>query len=113
MPGIPPERRVARQGCGPAITVADRSIIVSRKFVSTLENLAKKLNVPCQHKAPIYGATDAGEIHVSREGVLAGVLSVPCRYIHSCHSTLRMEDFNNTVALAAAFVGECRQCLTD
>ena len=112
MPGIPEERRVARQGQGPAITVADRSIIVNRRFVAELQELADAHNIPFQHKTPIFGATDAGEIHTSREGVLAGVLSVPCRYIHSCHSTLRLEDFDNTVALAALFVQQCRRRLS-
>ncbi|MEW6358194.1 MAG: M42 family metallopeptidase [Planctomycetota bacterium] len=111
MPGVSEERQVARQGKGPAITVADRSIIVKREMVKTLEDLAAKNKIPVQHKAPIFGATDAGEIQLSREGVLAGVLSVPCRYIHSCHSTLRLSDFDYTVDLAAAFVRECRRRL--
>lgn len=112
MPGIPEDRRVARQGLGPAITVADRSIIVSRRFVKALEDVARKNKIPYQFKTPIYGATDAGEIHVSRGGVTAGVLSVPCRYIHSCHGTMRMKDFDNTVALTAGFVRECRRRLS-
>ena len=49
---------------------------------------------------------------IDKEGVLAGVLSVPCRYIHSCHSTLRLEDFDNTVALAALFVQQYRRRLS-
>ena len=51
-----------------------------------------------------YIDTNAGAIHQSRGGVLAGVLSVPCRYIHSPFSILRLSDFEATVKTAAEFV---------
>jgi putative aminopeptidase FrvX len=35
--------------------------------------------------------------------VLTGVISVPCRYIHSPFSTCRLSDFDNTQKLLAAF----------
>ena len=46
--------------------------------------------------------TDAGPIALSRTGVPAGVISVPCRYIHSPVSVLNLTDFENTVKLASA-----------
>ena len=104
MPGVPEESQPVRLGQGPAISVADRSIIVSRKLIEALENVAEAEAIPYQYKLPTYGGTDAGAIHLSRGGVLAGTVSVPCRFIHSPTSCLRLNDFENTVRLVNGFV---------
>jgi len=104
MPGVPDESQPVRAGRGPAISIADRSIIVSRKLIEALEAIAEDQAIPYQYKLPTYGGTDAGAIHLTRGGVLAGVVSVPCRFIHSPISTLRLNDFENTVRLATGFV---------
>lgn len=104
MPGVSPEKQPVRLGLGPAISVADRSIVVSRKIVAALERVAENAGIPYQHKLPTYGGTDAGAIHLTRGGVLAGVISVPCRYIHSPISTLRLVDLENTIRLTTALV---------
>jgi endoglucanase len=52
----------------------------------------------------MYGGTDAGKIHISREGVPSSVVSVPCRYIHSPTSLLKLEDILNTIRLIDAFI---------
>ena len=104
MPGVPEESQPVRIGHGPAITVADRSIIVSRKMVQALERAAEEEKIAYQYKLPTYGGTDAGAIHLSRAGVLAGVVSVPCRFIHSPNSTLCADDFENTIRLVTRFV---------
>jgi len=106
MPGIPEESQPVRLGRGPAITVADHTIIVSRRMVEALEQAAvtEEATIPYQYKLPTYGGTDAGAIHLSRAGVLSGVVSVPCRFIHSPTSTLRLNDFENTVRLVTRFI---------
>ena len=104
MPGVPEESQPVRLGRGPAITVADRSIIVSRRLVEALEQVADDDATPYQYKLPTYGSTDAGVIHLTRAGVTAGVVSVPCRFIHSPTSTMRLNDFENTVRLMRSFI---------
>jgi len=79
---------------------------VRPQFVRALERVAEAHSIPYQHKRPAYGGTDAGAIHTSRGGVLAGSVSVPCRYIHSPLSMLRLSDFEDTVRLVTAFVRE-------
>jgi endoglucanase len=111
VPGIPGARRPTALGKGPAITVADRSLIVHPKLVRFLSQLAEEEGLPYQLKVPPFGSTDAGAIQQTRGGALAGVLSVPCRYIHSPFSLLRLDDFENTVRLATAFVRRCREIL--
>ncbi|MFW9832125.1 MAG: hypothetical protein ACFFD8_10170 [Candidatus Thorarchaeota archaeon] len=39
----------------------------------------------------------------SRHGVPTGVVSVPCRYIHSAISLLRMNDIQATIDLVYSF----------
>lgn len=103
IPGVPPPRRPSSLGKGPVITVADNSAIVPQKMVRALEEVAEREGIPYQYKTPTFGSTDAGAIHVSRGGVLTGVLSVPCRYIHSPFSTCRLSDFDATWRLLSAF----------
>jgi endoglucanase len=57
------------------------------------------------------GGTDAGAIHLSGRGVLAGVVSVPCRYIHSPFSILRLDDLEHAIRLTTAFVRRCAEIL--
>lgn len=112
VPGVVPARQPTALGKGPAITIADSSLIVSRRIVEALEQIAEKLRISYQYKLPIYGGTDAGAIHTTRGGILSGVLSVPCRYIHSQFSLMRLDDFENTVKLTVDFVRECRELLS-
>ena len=101
MPGVAEDNQPVRLGIGPAISVADRSIVVSRKMLTMIESIADAGAIPYQYKLPTYGGTDAGAIHLTRGGVLAGVISVPCRYIHSPISTLRLNDLDHTIRLVA------------
>ncbi|MCK5584570.1 M42 family metallopeptidase, partial [Candidatus Bipolaricaulota bacterium] len=96
MPGVPENSQPVRLGQGPALSIADRSIIVTRKVLHAMEAIADSAGIPYQYKLPTYGGTDAGAIHLTRGGVLAGIVSVPCRYIHSPISTLRLADFELT-----------------
>lgn len=104
VPGVAGARRLAAMGAGPAVTVADRSIIASRRVLTLLEETAAKENVPCQRKLPGGGGTDAGAIQTMGEGALVGVVSVPCRYIHAPLSLLRPSDLAATAKLVTAFV---------
>ena len=81
-------------------------MVVRPHLVQALERVAEAQGIPYQLKRPPYGGTDAGAIHTSGRGVLAGSVSVPCRYIHSPLSVLRVSDFEATVRLVTAFVRE-------
>lgn len=88
-----------RLGEGPAITVADRSFIADRRLVKLLIDTAKENRIPYQIKQPMIGGTDAGRIHVAKEGVPSVAVAVPTRYIHSPVSLLSRQDFENAIAL--------------
>ena len=86
-------------GKGPAITVMDRSFVADRRLVQLLTSTAQELGIPYQFKQPGIGGTDAGAIHLAREGVPSATVAVPCRYIHSPVALLSLDDFENTVRL--------------
>lgn len=104
VPGVPPPRQSTRVGAGPALTLADTTIIVSPRVLRALERVAEEHGIPYQHKRPLLGGTDAGAIHTTRGGVLTGAVSVPCRYIHAPLSLLDLGDFEALVRLVRAFV---------
>jgi endoglucanase len=104
VPGVSGARRASSMGKGPAITVADRSLVAARGVVTLLEDLARKQDIPFQRKLPGFGGTDAGAIHTTAEGSLCGVVSVPCRYIHTPLSLLRPRDLDDAIRLTTAFV---------
>jgi len=108
-PGIPAHKCPARLGKGPAISVADNSIIVNPSLVTFMEEVAKTLKIPWQHKVPLFGSTDAGAIHMTGKGVLTGIVSVPCRYIHSPSSVLDLQDFEHTVSLVMELIRRVRE----
>jgi endoglucanase len=103
MPGVPKVRQVTRIGAGPAITVADGSQIIKPQLVKFLTATADALGIPWHYKLPPFGGTDGGAIQRSRGGVRSASVSIPCRYIHSPFSVMRMADFEHTVALTTAF----------
>jgi endoglucanase len=88
-----------RLGAGPAITIADRSFIADKRLVNLLIETAKENKIPYQFKQPMVGSTDAGRIHITKEGVPSVAVAVPTRYIHSPVSLLSLQDFQNTVTL--------------
>jgi len=47
--------------------------------------------------------TDADAYHLSRAGIATGLVSVPCRYIHTPTELVSLDDIENSVKLIAAF----------
>jgi endoglucanase len=88
-----------RLGAGPAITVMDRSVIADRRLVQLLVDTAEQNGIPYQFKQPGLGGTDAGAIHLTREGVPSISVAVPARNIHAPVSVLSLNDLDNTTRL--------------
>ncbi len=103
-PGTPEHLTSTKVGQGPAITIADKSMVTHPKILRRLIETAKENNIPFQFKRTVSGGTDAGSIHLTKKGIPTGVVSVPCRYIHSPLSILDLNDLENTIKLVDAFV---------
>lgn len=88
-----------RLGGGPAIYVLDAGTISDPRLVQHLRTTAEKHNVPYQVRQPGSGGTDAGAIHLKREGIPSISVSVPGRYAHTAIGLAHLSDWQNTLAL--------------
>jgi tetrahedral aminopeptidase len=103
----PNERRSnAELGKGPAIIVKDGGLISEPRIVDWLETTAKKARIPFQRTVQLVGGSDARAMQVSRGGVLAGTLCIPCRYAHSPSEMVDFDDVENTVKLVVALLSK-------
>lgn len=91
-------------GKGPAIKVKDRSLITHPKIKEVLIKTAEENEIPYQLEVLIYGGTDAGSIHITREGIPSGVVSIPSRYIHTPSEAVNINDVRQAVDLLTAFL---------
>lgn len=91
-----------RLGAGPALTLADRTLLADKRLVKLLNETAVTHNIPFQYKQPLVGSTDAGRLHLTREGVPSAVVSIPARYIHSPAAIINLDDFQNALKLLLA-----------
>ena len=89
-------------GKGPALTLVDRSVIVDRRLLNHLRDVAEAEGIPYQYKRAMVGGTDAGAVFVTNEGVPSAVVSVPCRYIHGPTALCNLDDVRHTVRLMRA-----------
>jgi endoglucanase len=106
--GDTPESRTmsVSLGEGPAIKVKDRSVITHPKVKDLLIKVAKREGIPYQFEVLEFGGTDAGSIHLTREGVPTGVLSIPARYIHTPGEMVDYSDVENGVKLLSGVLQE-------
>ena len=86
-------------GKGPAIKVRDQRMISDPRVVKWMVETAEKAKLPYQLEVLERGTTDAGAIQLSRAGVPAGCLSIPCRYLHTPSEMVDYRDVQNSVAL--------------
>jgi tetrahedral aminopeptidase len=86
-------------GKGPAIKVRDSGMLADPRVVDWMVRKAEEKKLPYQLEVLEAGTTDARAMQVSRAGVPAGCLSIPCRYIHSPSETVDYHDVQNAVNL--------------
>ncbi|MDD5130794.1 MAG: M42 family metallopeptidase [Candidatus Omnitrophica bacterium] len=89
-------------GEGVSITIIEasgRGLIVNEKLKNLLIDTARKNKIKYQIDVIEGGMTDGAIIHMNREGVPTGVLSIPTRYIHSPTGVFSIDDLNSAVEL--------------
>ncbi|MGB8213007.1 MAG: M42 family metallopeptidase [Anaerolineales bacterium] len=91
-------------GKGPAIKVKDTGMVADPRIVDWMCSAAEKGHIPYQREVLEAGSTDARAIQMTRSGVPAGCLSVPCRYIHTPSEMVDYEDVQNSVKLLVALL---------
>lgn len=107
VPGVDPQDAVVKLGAGPAVKIMDgpagRGMIVNQKVLELLKKVATEKNIPIQAEVLPGGTTDASIIQLNKEGVPAGVISIPSRYIHSGVEMIDLKDLGNAYKLLSGF----------
>jgi len=93
-------------GAGPAIKVKDGRMLAHPAVKDLLVRTAEELGIPYQLEVLERGTTDAAAIQISREGVPAGCLSIPCRYVHTPSEMVDYNDVANAVKLLVAVLSK-------
>lgn len=91
-------------GNGPAFTLQDDSVITHPRVLECLVDVAREQNIPYQYRRYAGNFTDGGAISLARGGVKTGVISTPCRYLHSPLSLMRLDDWKNMVEVVDGFI---------
>jgi endoglucanase len=88
-----------RIGGGPVLS---RGAIISPVVFSLLRTVAERQSIAYSvHAAGRDTSTNADAIHIAREGVATGLVSIPNRYMHSPNELVSLEDVDRTAALLA------------
>jgi endoglucanase len=89
-------------GGGPVLS---RGSAVSSVVFDQLVAAAEAEQIPYGIEAAPRGtSTDADAIYTSRRGIATGVVSVPCRYMHSPNEMVALDDLDRAAQLLAAWV---------
>ena len=91
-------------GKGPAVKVKDTGMLADPRVVEWMCATAEKRHMPYQREVLDGGSTDARAIQMTRSGVPAGCLSIPCRYVHTPSEMVDYEDVQNSVSLLTALL---------
>ena len=86
-------------GKGPAVKLCDQGMICDPGIVKWMKETAEKAGISYQLEILEKGTTDARPIQISRAGVPSGVVSIPCRYVHSPSEMVDFQDVRQSVRL--------------
>jgi endoglucanase len=86
---------------GPTLSL---SLTTNRVVNRMLESAAKARKIPLQYAVePSATGTDGDAIASMGPGVATGVVSIPCRYVHSPSEVISLRDLDQTAELIAEF----------
>jgi endoglucanase len=101
-PGVSKTESPLEIGKGPVITVADaggRGLITHPQVLKWLKETATENKIPYQLGVGSGGTTDATAIHLTKEGIPTGTISIATRYIHSPVEVLDISDVEACISL--------------
>ena len=104
--GDTPETKLPaiKLGEGAAVKIMDRGSISNPALVNDLLAAGERAGVKTQREVLPYGGTDASAMQLSRSGVIAGTVSIPCRYVHSACETIDLRDVEAAKALLLEYL---------
>ena len=87
-------------GEGATIKIKDASVICNVELVNRMRELARENNVKFQNEMLSKGGTDTSSMQIARRGCMAGAISIPCGFIHTCNEMIDINDAREAVKLA-------------
>lgn len=86
-------------GKGPVLNIFDSKAIYDKKIINDFINIAKRESIPYQIKMKVSGSTDAAELKFKGKCLNTVVISIPCKFIHTCSTIINVDDLKNTYSL--------------
>ena len=93
-------------GKGPVVSFMDGRTIYDKQIFDLAFEVAKENNIKIQTKTKIAGGNDAGAIQKSGAGSRVAAVSLPCRYIHSGSSVVKIGDIEETRRFLPLFLSK-------
>lgn len=93
-------------GKGPVVSFMDGRTIYDKQIFDLAFEVAKENNLKIQTKTKIAGGNDAGAIQKSGAGCRVAAVSLPCRYIHSGSSVVKIGDIEETRRFLPLFLNK-------
>ena len=93
-------------GNGPVVSFMDGRTIYDKQIFDLAFEVAKENNIKIQTKTKIAGGNDAGAIQKSGAGCRVAAVSLPCRYIHSGSSVVKIGDIEETRRFLPLFLSK-------
>lgn len=103
-PGIKPEEADSKLGKGPQIIIYDASMVPHKKLRDFVISIAEEKQIPFQYTTISGGGTDAGKMHLTKDGIPSLAITIPTRYLHSHTSMIHEDDYLNTVKLVTEVI---------
>ncbi|WP_261133195.1 M42 family metallopeptidase [Bacillus sp. Marseille-Q3570] len=103
-PGVTDRDALSKLGEGPQIIIYDAKTISHKGLRDFVLETAEKNNIPYQIDTTPGGGTDAGNIHITHDGVPAISITMATRYLHTHASMIHRDDYDHTVRLMVELV---------
>ncbi|MFS0574822.1 M42 family metallopeptidase [Sporosarcina sp. 179-K 3D1 HS] len=93
-------------GKGVLLRIFDRTMVTHRGMREFILDTAETHHIPYQYFVSP-GGTDAGQVHISNEGVPSAVIGICSRYIHTAASIIHTDDYAAAKELLVKLVKSC------
>ncbi|MDR0615152.1 MAG: M42 family metallopeptidase [Lactobacillales bacterium] len=103
-PEMTPKEADSVLGKGPQIVFFDASMVAHTGLRNFVIDIANELAIPYQPCFMSSGGTDAGQMHLSNNGIPSLAITAPVRYLHSHTSIVHEDDYHNMIKLVTEVV---------
>ena len=104
--GVTGGERCCVLGDGPVVSYMDRRTVYDRALFELAFETAKENGIKIQTKTAVAGGNDAGSVQTSGRGSRVIAVSLPCRYIHSGSSVVKLSDIDKTRKLLSVLLSK-------